>query len=196
MALVGRPLLLSFALVILGAASDHISISCAFSAPLKPSAAAPSSASKTIAGPPLSSKPVYESIHGPFGPLLDRMLTVLFRSKLASRLGQDQHPNEIVIADSSRPYHNFMGIIELTHSMNSQYNNRTTVQHLAQDVLVSLFPSFILDRYPKWFAEPFPEFSCRMCAVGVFSILCLICSWNTCVLYFIVSMQLWLLEHG
>lgn len=167
--MIGRLQLLRFGLVILGAASNnYISVSCAFSSPTKQSAPAlrASGASKTIDGPPLSSKPDYESIHGPFGPLLDRMLTVLFRTKLASRLGHKQHPNEIVIADSPRPYHDFMGIIEVTHSMNSQYNNRTTVQNLAQDVLVSLFPTFILDRYPKWFAAPFPDFSSRMCAVS------------------------------
>lgn len=62
-----------------------------------------------------------------------------------------------------------MGIIEIAARMNSQYNNRTQVQTIAQDVLVSLFPTFILDRYPSWFAKPFPEFSAKMCA------------WATCV---------------
>jgi hypothetical protein len=57
-----------------------------------------------------------------------------------------------------------MGIIEITHAMNTQYTNRTAVQLLAQDTLISLFPPFILDRYPSWFAKPFPEFSSKMCA--------------------------------
>lgn len=117
-----------------------------------------------IEGPPLSSKPDYSSIHGPFGALLDRLLTSLFRSKLASRLCQKQHPNEIAISDSTRPLDDFQGIIEITHSMNSRYANRTVVQSLAQDVLVSLFPPFILNRYPSWFARPFPGFSSKMCA--------------------------------
>jgi hypothetical protein len=123
-----------------------------------------STKSQTIDGPSLSSKPDYSSIHGPLGSLLDSFLTTLFRTKLASRLGQKIHSNEIVIPDSTLPSHDFNGIIDITHSMNSQYSNRTVVQSLAQDVLISLFPPFILDRYPSWFARPFPEFSSKMCA--------------------------------
>jgi len=86
----------------------------------------------------------------------------LFRVKLSERL--ERPTNNIRVADSKLPPNDFTGIIELTSSMNSQYNNRTEVQEMARDVLVSLFPTFILDRYPSWFAEPFPEFSAKMCA--------------------------------
>ena len=117
-----------------------------------------------IEGPSLSSKPDYSSINGPLGPMLDKFLTILFRAKMSSRLSQKLQPNEIVIPDSSIPRDDFNGIIEITHAMNSQYNNRTAVHSIAQDILVSLFPPFILDRYPSWFARPFPEFSSKMCA--------------------------------
>lgn len=119
---------------------------------------------RTIEGPLLSSKPDYSSIHGPFGSLLDKYLTILFRGRLASRLCNTQTPDEIVIADSLLPYDDFEAIIDITHSMNSRYSNRTVVQTLAQDVLISLFPPFILDRFPSWFAKPFPVFSSKMCA--------------------------------
>ena len=118
----------------------------------------------TIEGPPLSSKPDYSSIHGPFGSLLDRYLTILFRDRLASRLRHTRTSSEIPIPDSQLPYDDFEGIIDITHSMNSLYSNRTVVQTLAQDVLISLFPPFILDRFPSWFAKPFPVFSSKMCA--------------------------------
>lgn len=85
-----------------------------------------------------------------------------FRTKLSERL--DRSDNTIRIKDSPRASHDFAGIIELTTTMNSQYTNRTQIQEMSWDVLVSLFPPFILDRYPSWFAKPFPEFSAKMCA--------------------------------
>lgn len=119
---------------------------------------------KTIEGPPTSSKPDYSSIHGPLGPLFDRYLLTLFRTKLSSRLYQRQLPDANHIPDSSFPLHDYRGIIELARAMNFNYTNRRQVQSIAQDVLVSLFPPFILERYPSWFAIPFPEFSSKMCA--------------------------------
>ena len=108
----------------------------------------------TIEGPPTETKPDYATIHGPLGPLVDNIFMSLFRIKLAEKIN----------TESKLPLTDFRGIIELTSSMNSQYNNRTQVQETAQEVLVSLFPKFILDRYPSWFAEPFPVFSAKMCA--------------------------------
>jgi hypothetical protein len=118
--------------------------------------------SATIEGPPIESKPDYSSIYGPLGPFLDTILMSLFRFKLAQRLSRSD--NEIIIPDSKLPLNDFMGIIDLTSRMNAQHSNRKTVQTYAQEVLVSLFPTFILDRYPSWFAKPFPEFSAKMCA--------------------------------
>ena len=117
---------------------------------------------RTITGPPIETKPDYSSIHGPIGPFVDIILMSLFRVKLAERLNNIN--NEIRTQDSKLPLNDFMGIVELTSSMNAEYNNRTEVQELAREVLVSLFPTFILDRYPSWFAQPFPIFSAKMCA--------------------------------
>jgi len=116
----------------------------------------------TVEGPPLSTKPDYSSIHGPLGQIVDNILMSAFRTKLSERL--DRSDNTIRIKDSPRASHDFAGIIELTTTMNSQYTNRTQIQEMSRDVLVSLFPPFILDRYPSWFAKPFPEFSAKMCA--------------------------------
>ncbi|KAL7552248.1 hypothetical protein ACHAWF_015476 [Thalassiosira exigua] len=115
-----------------------------------------------IQGPPVATKPDYSSIHGPLGPIVDGVLMSLFRAKLAERL--DGPDNRLRTPDSELAPTDFMGIVDLTSRMNAQYNNRTEVQELAREVLVSLFPPFILDRYPSWFARPFPEFSARLCA--------------------------------
>ena len=104
----------------------------------------------TIEGPPLSTKPDYSSIHGPLGGFIDDVFMTLFRQKLAEKIDR--------LPDSKLPKNDFKGIIELTSGMNLQYNNRTQVQELAQGVLISLFPPFILDRFPTWFAKPFPNF--------------------------------------
>ncbi|KAL7540237.1 hypothetical protein ACHAXR_012526 [Thalassiosira sp. AJA248-18] len=117
---------------------------------------------KRIQGPPIETKPDYSSIHGPLGPFVDSIFMSLFRVKLAERLNRPD--NDIRIPDSKLELNDFMGINEITLAMNTQYSNRTQVQEMAREVLVSLFPSFILDRYPSWFARPFPEFSARMCA--------------------------------
>lgn len=115
-----------------------------------------------VKGPPTATKPDYSSIHGPLGPLVDSFLMSLFRTKLAEQLTRPG--NSIRIRDSKLALDDFQGIIELTYDMNSRYKNITQIQEIACDVLVSLFPSFILDRYPSWFARPFPKFSARMCA--------------------------------
>ena len=82
-----------------------------------------------------------------------------FRRKLAKELNRPS--NSIQIQDSNCTYDD---IIELTTKMNSRFNYKTQIQEIARRVLVSLFPPFILDRYPTWFARPFPIFSARMCA--------------------------------
>ena len=124
----------------------------------QPFAATPKSGG-TIMGPPIDTKPDYSSIHGRLGLLVDSFLMSLFQRKLAEELNRPS--NSIQIQDSNCTYDD---IIELTTNMNSRYNNKTQIQEIARRVLVSLFPPFILDRYPTWFAQPFPIFSARMCA--------------------------------
>lgn len=124
--------------------------------------AASASAKSTIEGPPIDTKPDYASINGSLGPFVDSLLMSLFRFKLAERLNRPD--DDIRVPDSKLALNDFAGIVEITSAMNSQYNNRTQVQELAREVLVSLFPPFILDRYPSWFAQPFPVFSAKMCA--------------------------------
>ena len=149
------------------AAFQHHSTSTARHA-RRPSAPRPSrrhSSKGTIEGPPLETKPNYDEVHGPLGRAVDRLLLSFFRVKMAERLGEPSK-DEVRISDSSLPVDDFDGIISLTSSMNALYNNRTKVQEASQDVLSSLFPRFILDRYPSWFARPFPVFSARMCAAA------------------------------
>ena len=110
-------------------------------------------------GPPAETRPDYSKIHGPLGPAVDGLLLRLFRAKLAARLDRT-----LRIPDSRRAPDDFAGIVELTSRMNAISNNRTEVQEMAREVLVSCFPSFVLDRYATWFAAPFPRFSSQMCA--------------------------------
>ena len=127
----------------------------------------PSYKRATIKGPSIDSKPDYSKISGPLGHFVDSILMSFFRYKFAQRLNRPD--NAIITPDSKLPLNDFMGIIDLTTRMNTQHFDRATIQKMAQEVLVSLFPKFILDRYPTWFAQPFPDFSARMCA------------WATCV---------------
>ena len=120
------------------------------------------SGQSTIKGPPQSTKPDYSSIHSPLGQLVDSFLMSTFRRKLSERLSQSG--NDIHINDSKLALHDFVGIVELATTMNSQYNYRTQIQEMARDILISLFPPFKLDRYPSWTAKLFPEYSTRMCA--------------------------------
>lgn len=122
------------------------------------SASLAASSKITIDGPSVETKPDYSRIHGPLGPFVDSLLMSLFRIKFSERLSR------VRIPDSKLAVDDFMGILELTSTMNSQNSNRTLVQEMSREVLVSLFPSFILDRYPSWFAIPFPQFSAKMCA--------------------------------
>ena len=150
-------LLMLFAFIEAFAPPHHHSTQCR----RQPFAATPKNGG-TIMGPPIDTKPDYSSINGPMGPLVDSFLMSLFRRKLAEELSRPG--NSIQIQDSNCTYDDFNGIIELTTKMNSRFNNKTQIQEIARRVLVSLFPPFILDRYPTWFARPFPIFSARMCA--------------------------------
>lgn len=81
--------------------------------------------SRTVIGPPLETKPDYENIHGPLGPLADKVFMIVFRNQMAKKVG----------IDSKLPKDNYMGLMELTAAMNARYSDRRQVQTIAQDVL-------------------------------------------------------------
>lgn len=78
-----------------------------------------------IAGPPLDTKPRYEEIHGPLGPFLDRLFLIVFRSKMAEKIG----------IDSDLPADDYQGLMELTAAMNARFSDRTQVHDISQNVL-------------------------------------------------------------
>ena len=105
----------------------------------------------TILGP-TDPKPDYENIHGPLGKQVDDIFLKLFRKKLAENIG----------IDSNLPQDDYQGIMELTQALNARYSDRNQVQKIAQNVLVSLFPSWLPPQFAILFGRPFPEFSSKM----------------------------------
>jgi len=106
----------------------------------------------TVEGPSLETKPDYENIHGPLGKSLDYTFMALFRSKLAEKVG----------VDSKLPLNDYQGLMELVSAMNARYSDRREVQKIAQDTLLSLFPSWLPSQFAIIFAKPFPSFSSRL----------------------------------
>ena len=77
------------------------------------------SSKNTIEGPPIATRTNYSSVHGPLGPFVDNLLMSLFRIKLLERLNRPD--NRVgTTPDSKLPLDDYMGIIELAFSMNSQ----------------------------------------------------------------------------
>lgn len=109
--------------------------------------------SKNISGPSIDSKPDYENIHGPLGPELDRIFLRVFRSKMAENIG--------IQYDSRLPYDDYMGLMDLARTMNIVYP-KSKVKELSQNILKSLFPSWLPNAFGWMFAKPFPAFSARM----------------------------------
>jgi len=109
--------------------------------------------SATVNGPPLETKPDYENIHGPLGKWMDILFMVVFRKKLAKKVGGE---------DSSKPLTDFRGICELALRMNREISDRSEIQKRALETLRSLFPSWLPRQYAVLFSKPFPAFSARM----------------------------------
>lgn len=105
-----------------------------------------------IEGPPLETKPKYEDIHGPLGPLFDKLFLIVFRKTMAEQVG----------VDSNLQADNYEGLMELTAALNARYSDRKQVHAIAQNVLRCLFPSWLPGAFTWMFAKPFPEFSARM----------------------------------
>lgn len=118
-------------------------------------AAAPSNtttwSSTTVRGPDPLTKPNYDAIHGPLGPLMDAVFLAVFRHQLSSHTS----------IHSERPLTEYQGIIEITAEMNRRYR-RDNVQARAQNVLRALFPSWMPSSYAVLFSQPFPAWSARM----------------------------------
>jgi hypothetical protein len=107
---------------------------------------------RTVDGPDEATKPNYENIHGPLGKTLDRIFLTIFRTNMAEKVG----------VDSSLPKDDYQGLMELSRALVSRYSDQAEVQKIAQDVLRSLFPSWLPGQYAVLFSRPFPEFSARM----------------------------------
>mmetsp|Transcript_28895 Transcript_28895/g.43637 ORF Transcript_28895/g.43637 Transcript_28895/m.43637 type:complete len:271 (+) Transcript_28895:238-1050(+) len=94
----------------------------------------------------------HQDIYGPLGKTIDLYFLQIFRSRLSEALG----------VDSDLPKDDYQGIVELCAAMNARYSNRTQVQNVAQQVLVSIFPPWLSNFYSKYFSKPFPRFSSRL----------------------------------
>ena len=106
-----------------------------------------------VEGPPIETKPDYEKIHGPLGPTLDKVFLTVFRTKMAEQIGPQY--------DSKLPKDDYQGLMELAGTMNVKYNQREA-QKLSQNILRTLFPSWLPNAFGWMFAKPFPAFSAKM----------------------------------
>ena len=102
-----------------------------------------------VEGPAPETKPDYDNIHGPLGKAMDTVFLKVFRSTMAEKVG----------VDSQRPQDDYQGLMELTAALNARYSDRLQVQAIAQDVLRSLFPSWLPGAYAVLFSKPFPALS-------------------------------------
>jgi hypothetical protein len=103
---------------------------------------------------PTDPKPDYESIYGPMGKDVDALFLAIFKEKMA----QHVMGGELTSVTAVSP--GYEGLMELTEALNARYSNRTQV--IAQDILRSLFPSWLPRAFSVMFAQPFPKFSSRM----------------------------------
>jgi hypothetical protein len=106
-----------------------------------------------VQGPSLDSKPDYDEIHGPLGAEMDKLFLRIFRSKMAENIGKQY--------DSDLPYDDYSGLMELARTMNVVYD-KPEVRELSQNILRSLFPSWLPNAFGWMFARPFPAFSAKM----------------------------------
>jgi hypothetical protein len=90
-----------------------------------------------IEGPSRETKPNYEEIDGPLGPIMDKVFLMIFRSKMSEKVG----------VDSKLPKDDYQGLIELTGALNARFSNRTQVRDIAQDVLRKFMTVVILSSF-------------------------------------------------
>jgi hypothetical protein len=114
------------------------------------------SASKVVLGP-TDPKPDYDNIHGPLGKDVDGLFLAIFKEKMAQHVFiKGDFPMTTTLSPG------YEGLMELTAALNAKYSNRIQVQKIAQDILRSLFPSWLPRAFSIMFAQPFPSFSSRM----------------------------------
>ncbi len=97
---------------------------------------------------PTDPAPIYQDWKG---RPLDYLLYTFFRAKLVDQLGgQDTEPDT------------FDGLITLIRRLNTAFPTKRGTQQAAQNILRSLFPSWLPGAFAVLFSKPFPAFSARM----------------------------------
>lgn len=98
---------------------------------------------------PVDSPPVYKDWEG--GPV-DFALFTFFRTKVVKQLGGIDD-----VEDKG-----YSGLIELIRKLNVAYPTKAGAQKAAQNILRSLFPSWLPGAFAVMFSKPLPAFSARM----------------------------------
>jgi hypothetical protein len=86
-----------------------------------------------VTGPPTSSKPNYEAIHGPLGKTMDDFFLTMFRTQLARQVGMDSH----------RAPTDYQGLMDLVQAMNARYSYNRTELHLCAQRSLSTYDTIL-----------------------------------------------------
>lgn len=118
----------------------------------------------TVQGPSVDTKPDYENIHGPLGPLADMIFLAVFRKQLAKNAK----------IDSSKNIFDYGGIMDIAECMTRSFPPQES-QIRAQRTLRSLFPSWMPGSFAVMFSKPFPEV--RLLCFGILTLLYAVHIW-------------------
>ena len=101
---------------------------------------------------PIDAPPEHGMQRRPF----DGLLYAFFRAKLVQQLGGSDTASK-----------DFAGLIELIRKLNTHFpaSGKVGTQKAAQNILRSLFPSWLPAAFAVMFSKPFPAFSARMNAI-------------------------------
>jgi hypothetical protein len=99
--------------------------------------------------------PLYQDWEG--GPV-DYLLYKFFRAKLVDQL---KLVDKLGGAEDTEP-DTFDGLITLIRRLNTAFPTKQGTQQAAQNILRSLFPSWLPGAFAVMFSKPFPRFSARM----------------------------------
>ena len=106
-----------------------------------------------ISGPDPATKPDFDTLSGPLGKQMDDILLKVFHDKLSEEVFPGQTPKKNAT---------FEHIVELTHHLVRTSPSAEHIQRASQNVLRSLFPSWLPPQYKILFSRPFPQFSAEM----------------------------------